>query len=107
MVNDKNDPEEAAFNAYMEAVGANGEATTDEKRKVYYQTRYQAIRAAYAELLLQKEEHEGYKSELRERSLAKLTPIFRENYLARVRIVVELRKLGEKVDDPFVPLSKT
>ena len=98
--------EEVALNAYMDAVGANGEAKTDDDRRSYYRKRLVEVKMTYKSLILQKEEAEGYKADRREAMLNKLTPIFRDNYGERVRVVTELRKLGEVVDDPFVPLSK-
>lgn len=100
--------EEAEYNAYMEAVAANGEIPKESERKDYYKARYNNVKTVYKSLILQKEEAEGYRDKDQKKLwLDKLTPAFRDNYRERIRIVTELRTLGEKVDDPFVPLSKT
>lgn len=107
MTNEK-DPEEAQFSAYMEGANAGSDVPQDTDRKTYYYSRLKEIRDAYKQLLIEKEEIDGYKNAAhREPMVAKLLSLFRTNYLARVRIVTELRKLGEVVEDPFVPSSKT
>lgn len=99
--------EEAAINAYMDGASANGESLNDDERKLYFKKRYSDIRSSYKYLMLQREETQCYKDKThKEQVTAKLTVLFRENYDDRVTVVTELRKLGEKVDDPFVPLSK-
>lgn len=99
--------EEAAINAYMDGAAANGEALSDEDRKVYFKKRYADVRSSYKYLMLQREETQCYKDKAhKDQVMTKLTALFRENYDDRVTVVIELRKLGEKVDDPFVPLSK-
>lgn len=98
--------EEAAINAYMDGP-SNGEAVKDDDRKAYYKQRYNGVKSTYKFLVLQKEEAEAYKDKAHKAQLLnKLTPLFRENYIERLAIVTELRKLGETVDDQFVPLSK-
>ncbi len=95
--------EEAAINQYMAA----GVTITDQEKISYFQSRLKNILDGYRFLRLQKEEYDRYTEKgHREDLLSKLTRLFRENYSERVAVVTELRRLGVKVDDQFVPLSK-
>lgn len=96
--------EEAEVNAYMEAENSGIEAPSEADRRAYLWKRYRETVDLYVALQLQKEECVGVKSESLMNSL---TAHFRDNYKARRWIVTELRKMGEKVDDKFVPLSQT
>jgi len=99
--------DEASINAYMEAVEANGEAPLEKERITYYTQRYNGVKATYKALLLQKEEAQQYRDkEQKDNLISKLTPAFRQNYIERLAVVTELRKLGQVIDDPYVPLSK-
>jgi len=92
-------PEEAEINAYMEA----DYRLPEERQIAYLKQRHTEIALEYENLKLQKSECEGRKYE---DGLRRLQQIFRDNYIARKVVVTELRKLGEPVADPFVPLSK-
>jgi len=95
-------PEEAELAAYMEA--GDGQAPGQEDRRAYLQRRHAEIDREYRDLLLQKEEIEARRNE---KLLDAVTAMFRENWKARKFVVVELRRLGEEVDDRFVPKSAT
>jgi len=94
--------EEAEINAYME--NANGEGPNERDRKDYLTARYENVKAQYKFLLLQREEADGRKAD---DDMNKLTAAFRENYKARRYVVTELRRMGQAVDDKFVPTSQT
>lgn len=96
--------EQGALDAYIEGVGSNGEGPTDADRTAYYLNRYEEVKAAYRKLLIQREEAEARKMD---ESLPGVLAHFRVNYSARLHVVRELRRLGQVVNDPFVPLSKT
>jgi hypothetical protein len=72
----------------------------DEKWKRYLILRYAEVRATFDKLMLNKREAEGMKQE---ETLNKMAPLFRANYKERKFIVKQLRKLGEKVEDKYVP----
>lgn len=96
--------EEAEILAYM---GSEVELPSVADRKSYFLKRLGNVRDVYLYLKLQQEEADAYKDKgYREQTIGKLQKLFRENYTERVTVVTELRKMGEKVDDPFVPLSK-
>ena len=95
--------EQADLDAYIEGVKDNeGDEPTKEERIAYYWARYEKVKATYAHLKLQKEEAEGRKSQ---EALSSVLSAFRQNFIARRFVVAELRKLGEEVKDPYIPLS--
>lgn len=95
----KDDVEEAEVNAYMDA---EAERPADEIRKLYLKQRYEGIKSEYRTLRLAKEEAEQRKDEKR---ITELTSHFRDNFKARKWAVTSMRQIGEKVEDPFIPLS--
>lgn len=94
------DIEEAELDLYMES--ADGEAPTEVERREYLRRRYQAIKAEYKLLQLNREELAGRGGKA-DRQEAEISRAFRENYLARKWVVRELRKAGEPIEDKFVP----
>lgn len=96
--------EQAALDAYIEGVHANGEGPNEADRIAYYLNRYEEVKAAYRKLLLQREEAEERRMD---ESLPGILAHFRTNYSARLHVVKELRKLGQTVDDPYVPAAAT
>lgn len=95
----KDEVEEAEVNAYMEAAS---EKPSDERRKLFLQSRYEQVKREYQDLRLLKEEAEGRKDDKR---VNELTGHFRENFKARKWAVTQLRQAGANVEDPFIPLS--
>jgi hypothetical protein len=100
VTDEKKSVEEAAINAYMESL--DGESLTDEDRREYLWAFLEEIRRVYKNLLAQKEQAKRMGNE---EGLNQLTKLFRKNYEGRRDAVLELRRLGEKVDDKFVPDS--
>lgn len=97
----KEEVEEAEVNAYMEAE-LNGDLTDDD-RKEFLTLRLDKIKAEYRGLRMLKEEYEKTKNP---DALNQLSGDFRKNFLVRRYCVTELRRLGDKVEDQFVPDSK-
>jgi len=96
--------EEAEIDAYMDLEIQDAEAPQPEERLSYLQTRYAQVKNDYKVLQLQKAEAEAKKDE---NMLNKLRGLFRENFKGRKYTVTELRKLGQKVEDPYVPEKKS
>ena len=63
------------------------------------------MKKAYKYLLLCREDVDGLPKNRQEEAKTRLVEQFRINRQDRFRSVTELRKLGEKVDDSFIPLS--
>lgn len=104
---DSDKVEEAEVLAYMAHEGPASELPTEIDRKDYYLKRYGEIRGAYVYLKLQQEEAEKYKDKsYREKLVDKLKALYRKNQTERIAVVITLRRMGQKVDDPFVPLSR-
>lgn len=104
---DSDKVEEAEVLTYMSHDGPASELPTDQDRKEYCQKRYPEICDAYRYLKLQQEEAEKYKDKAyREKLMDKLKALYRKNQTERIAVVIAMRQLGLKVDDPFVPLSK-
>lgn len=94
------EPQEAEINVYMES--PDGQGPKEDDRKAYLKGRHEEVKRDYKILCLQKEEAQGCK---REDMLNQLTTAFRNNWKARRYVVVELRRMGEQVEDSFVPKS--
>lgn len=97
---DNKDIEQAELDSYMDHGNAAGDAPSIEDKRAYLLARYQAVRQTYKTLLLQKLELEkrGENS-----ILVQIQKAFSENYAARKYCVRELRAIGEKLEDRFVP----
>lgn len=96
------EPEEAEINMYMES--ADGEAPSEEQWKEYWKVRYKQVKADYQTLQMQKGENDTVK---RKEIEVQLVQAFKNNYKERKNVVIELRRLGEKIEDRFVPKSAT
>jgi hypothetical protein len=94
--------EEAEVNAYMEC--ADGQKPNENERRDWLRARYMDVIREYKQLLLLKEEVEYRKND---EAMNRLTQSFRENYKTRRWVVTELRKIGDTVEDKFVPRSAT
>lgn len=101
------EPEDLAVEAYMDQFLKTSDAPTDEERKARYQLRYKFIKEEAKRLQMDREEIEANSSKNKEQMLQSIRAAFTENYKSRKAIVTELRKLGEKIEDPFIPLSAT
>ena len=101
----KEKPEEEILAEYMDGVGANGETPTDEDRKKYWHSCYENVKRSYKGLLISREDIDGMPKSRQDQAKTQLVEQFRINRQDRFHVVKELRKLGEKVDDNFVPLS--
>ena len=101
------EPEELSVEAYIDQFSRSTEAPSDDERKQRYQLRYKFIKDEAKRLQMEKEELEATNSKSKEQMLTQIRTAFTENYKSRKAIVIELRKLGEKVDDKFIPLSAT
>jgi hypothetical protein len=99
------EPEELAVESYMDRIKASEEGPSDGDRKEWYQLRYKFIKDQAKRLQLEREEIEATSSKKKDEMLANIRAAFTDNYKSRKAIVTELRKLGEKVDDQFIPLS--
>lgn len=89
--------EPAEYDAYVEA--DHGELT-DKDKIDFFKVRYQSILSEYKVLKLQRLE---CKFTEREEILTQIRKAFESNYRARKYVVKELRLLGERVTDPYVP----
>lgn len=94
------EPEEAEINAYMEET--NGEGPNDDEFLTYLKMRYEQVKSDYKSLQLQRAEAEARKEA---NLLNKLTAAFRSNYKARRWAVIQLRIVGEIIQDRFIPRS--
>jgi hypothetical protein len=99
------EPEELAVEAYMDQFTKSPEAPSDEERKTRYLERYKFIKNEAKRLQMDKEEIEATSSKNKEQLLQQVRAAFTENYKTRKAVVTELRKLGEKVEDQFIPLG--
>lgn len=102
MTENKQPFEEAQILSYMEAALKPDR----ESRRAYLISRLEEIKGFYTKLKLQKEEIETYRDPAyKETVMARLSVLFRNNYAERVAVVTSLRQMGERVDDPFVPVT--
>ena len=102
---DKAEPEELAVEAYMDQLGGSSEAPTEEERKAYLKRQYEGVKATAKSLQLERAVIERMDGKKREDAMNNMRGAFAENYKFRKIIVTEMRKLGEKVEDQFIPLS--
>lgn len=92
----------SALEAYMSA-SVNGDFTEKQQRG-YILNRYRTVRDLFMYRKIQQEEYESYTDHAyREQQLNKLQKEFRDNYVERLTVVEEMKKLGELVNDPLVP----
>lgn len=96
----QNGVEPGEIDAYMDPEGAGKDGLSDEHRRKLYLTRYDAIREEYRVLMCLRAEFDATKNE---EGLANVRRRFETNYKARKFLVRELRLLGEKLEDRFVP----
>lgn len=101
------EPEDLEVQSYMDSIPKSGEAPSDKDRLERYKLRYQFIKDQAKGLQLEREEIEAGKMKDKDQMLLKITAAFADNYRNRKTIVTELRRLGEKIDDTFIPLSAT
>lgn len=87
------------LDSYMDEDNAGAEKPTDDEWKNYLHGRYAQIKEGYKVLLVTKREAAAGKRHEWENSL---NDKFSENYKQRKVVVRELRKVGEKIVDPFV-----
>jgi len=97
------EPEDLAIEAYMDQLTKSVEAPTNDERKARYYQRYEFIKGEAKRLQMDREEIEAGSSKQKEQLLSSVRTAFTENYRSRKNIVTELRKLGEKITDPFIP----
>lgn len=91
--------EEAEVDAYMDEDNAGKEKPSNEDWKNYLLFRYREIKEQYKAYMVAKREAElGKKTEW----VAQSRQGFMDNYKSRKIVVRELRKLGEKIEDPFI-----
>jgi hypothetical protein len=101
------EPEDLAVEAYMDQIKSSPEAPSEKDRKEYLKARYEFIKAQAIRLQLEKHELESVKADQKQQMLANIRTAFAENYKVRKYCVTELRKLGEKIEDQFIPNSAT
>jgi hypothetical protein len=94
--------EQGEIDAYADSENAGTAGPTGDERQAYLRARYEQIKIEYKSLQLQQEE---YKCSKRDELVQKVREAFGHNYAARKYVVRELRKVGEKIEDKFVPLS--
>ncbi len=99
------EPEELEVEAYMDQLPSGPEAPTDKDRKDYLNARYTFVKDQAKRLQLEKAELESVKTESKKQVMDNIRSAFAENYRIRKYCVTELRKLGEKIEDKFIPLS--
>lgn len=88
------DDAEAEIRDYM----SKGAVILEEWRS-YVSARYDESKVQYRMLTMQKREAAA---QGRTDIIEKLLPVFRSNLAVRKWAVVELRQLGEKIEDPFI-----
>lgn len=91
--------EEVEVDAYMDEENAGKEKPTDEQWNDYLLMRYESIKQQYNALMVAKREAEIGK---RVEWIAQTREQFSNNYKSRKLVVRELRKLGKKIEDPFI-----
>lgn len=91
-------PEEAEINAYMES--PDGEGPTEKEQLQLLRKAYDETKQRYKLLQFQRGQAERMKNDT---TLNQLTPAFRENFKIRKDCVIQLRRMGEKIKDRFVP----
>lgn len=101
----KDEPEELAVEAYIDQITKSDEAPSETERKQYLNARYQFVKDQAKRLQLEKMELEAIKTDQKNQLLMNIRATFTENYKIRKYCVTELRKLGEKIEDKFIPLS--
>lgn len=101
------EPEELAVEAYMDQFSKSAEAPTDAERVERLLVRYQYIKDEAKRLQCEREEIEATTVKNKEQILTTIRNAFTENFKYRKAIVTELRRLGQIVDDKFIPLSAT
>jgi hypothetical protein len=99
------EPEELEVEAYMDQFNKSEDAPTDDERKARYHQRYKFIKDEAKRLQMDREEIEAGASKNKEQLLQQVRAAFTENFKSRKAIVTELRRLGEKVEDKFIPLG--
>lgn len=85
--------------SYADEDNAGPEKPTDEFWINYLLSRLEEVKGAYSALLCGLREA---KASGRKDQEAKLLSGIHANYINRKTVVTELRKAGEKVDDPFI-----
>lgn len=91
--------EEVEVDVYMDEENAGKEKPTDEQWANYLLMRYEAIKQEYFKMMVAKREAElGKHTEW----IAQSREGFSSNYKSRKLVVRELRKLGKKIEDPFI-----
>lgn len=101
------EPVELEVEAYMDQLTQSPEAPTTKEQVEYLNARYVYIKDQAKRLQLEKSEIEGSKADSKAQGIATIRAAFAENYKARKYVVTELRRLGEKIEDRFIPLSAT
>lgn len=100
------DTEDAEILAYMSMPAPHG-ILNDKRRLDFTLGRHRTVRDIFMLRKLQKEEYEAYTDTgYRTEKLNKLQTEFRENYIERLTIVTELRKINARFDDPLIPKEK-
>ncbi len=93
----KEDVEEAAVDAYAEASLLK---PSDSETIAYLRKRLEDINTEYKTLKMIRAESEATGNK---QILQNIMGGFRENFKVRKYVVAALRKMGQPVDDPFVP----
>lgn len=101
------EPIELVVEAYIDQLSKSEEAPTDAERIERLLVRYQYIKDEAKRLQCEREEIEASQVKQKDQILNTIKTSFTENYKYRKAIVTELRRLGQKVDDKFIPLSAT
>ena len=97
------EPEDLAIEAYMDQITQSEDAPTDEERKQRYHIRYQYVKDEAKRLQMEREELEAGTLKNKDAMLLQLREAFSSNYKTRKAVVTELRRLGEKIEDRFIP----
>lgn len=101
------EPEELEIEAYIDQIPTGPDAPTEKDRKDYLKGRYTFCKDQAKALQLQKEELDGIPTKESKQTMEAIRAAFSQNYRVRKYCVTELRKLGEKIEDKFIPNSAT
>lgn len=102
---DKKEPEELEVESYMDQFSKSEDAPSDEDRVKRYQLRYQFVKDEARRLQMEREEIEAGTQKNKDQMLVQIRDAFSANYKTRKTVVTELRKLGQKIEDRFIPNS--
>lgn len=102
---DKTEPEELAVEAYIDQLQTSSEAPTHDERVTYLKQQYANTKSGAKSLQLERSVIERMDGKKKDDAMNAMRTAFAENYKFRKVIVTELRKMGEKVEDQFIPLS--